>query len=113
MGAGHYDAEIAETVGIPGAYDNGPLRAGWLSQLVTNWMGDWGDLVRLDYSLRLFNVVGDVNTVKGRVSAKRRSGEEALVDLDIAVENHRGLRSAEGTATVRLPVRHAAAAGSR
>jgi acyl dehydratase len=113
MGAGHYDAEIAESVGIPGAYDNGPLRAGWLSQLITNWMGDWGDLVRLEYSLRLFNVVGDVNTVKGRVSTKRMAGEEGLIDLDVAIENHRGLRSGEGTATVRLPVRHAASAGSR
>jgi acyl dehydratase len=105
MGAGHYDAEIAQSVGIPGAYDNGPLRAGWLSQLVTNWMGDWGDLVRLEYSLRLFNVVGDVNTVKGRVTGKRRTATEAFVDVELAVENHRGLRSAEGSATVRLPTR--------
>lgn len=104
-GAGHYNAEIAESAGIPGAYDNGPLRAGWLSQLITNWMGDWGDLLRLDYSLRAFNVVGDVNSVQGKVVRKRMSGDDGLVDLEIAVANHRGLRSAQGSATVRLPVR--------
>ena len=104
-GAGHYNSELAQSGGIPGAYDNGPLRAGWLSQLITNWMGDWGDLVRLEYSLRFFNVVGDVSTAKGKVARKRMVGDDGLVDLEVAVENHRGLQSAQGVATVRLPVR--------
>jgi len=67
VGAGHYTSKSAESGGGPGPYDNGPLRGAWLSQLVVNWMGDSGDLKELQYSLRLFNLVGDVNTVKGRV----------------------------------------------
>ena len=37
---GHQDASIAHTVGMPGAYDNGPMRVGWMAHVVTNWMSD-------------------------------------------------------------------------
>jgi hypothetical protein len=94
--------DLAKEEGLPGAYDNGPLRGGWLGELVTNWMGDWGDLLRLQYQLRRLNVVGDVNVGKGTVRAKPEPG---IVELDIWIENHRAERSAIGTATVRLPMR--------
>lgn len=106
VGGGHYDAELAQSAGLPGAYDNGPLRGGWLSELIANWMGDWGDLLHLEYSLRLLNVVGDINTIKGKVRAKRQSDGESLVDLDVWVENERGQITAPGRATVRLPSKH-------
>jgi hypothetical protein len=105
MGAGHYDSELAQSGGIPGAYDNGPLRGGWLSQFVTNWAGDWADLKHLEYSLRLFNVVGDVNTVRGTIARKYLEAGEARVDVEIRVENQRGLASAQGKAVVALPRR--------
>jgi acyl dehydratase len=103
---GWHDPESArERYGVPMAFDNGPLRSGWLSQLVTNWMGDDGDLRRMQYSLRAFNVVGDVNTIKGSVVGKRLDQGDALVDLEIWVENDRGVRTVPGTATVKLPQR--------
>lgn len=102
-GEGHYDEDIAKSEGLPGLYDNGPLRGGWLSELVTNWAGDWGDLVRLSYELRRMNIVGDVNTVKGSVVRKLQREEDKLVEIAVSVQNHRGENSAIGTATVRLP----------
>jgi hypothetical protein len=68
-------------------------------------MGDDGDLRRMQYSLRAFNVVGDVNTIKGNVVSKRSDQGDGLVDLEIWVENDRGVRTVPGTATVRLPRR--------
>jgi acyl dehydratase len=100
---GYHDPAAASAEGVPGAFDNGPLRSAWLSQLVTNWIGDWGDLVHLEYTLRGFNVVGDVNTAKGRVIAKRSVNGKDLVDLELAIENDRAQKTALGKAVVALP----------
>lgn len=101
-GDGHYIEELAKDQGLPGMYDNGPLRGGWLGELVCNWMGDWGDLESLSYRLGRFNLVGDVNTGRGMVASKPSPG---TVDLEIWIENHRAERTAVGRATVRLPRR--------
>jgi acyl dehydratase len=100
---GYHDPAAASAEGVPGAFDNGPLRSAWLSQLITNWMGDWGDLLHFQYSLRGFNVVGDVNTAKGRVLGKRDADGKSVVDLGVWIENGRSQRTAFGNAVVALP----------
>jgi acyl dehydratase len=112
LGAGnpaaeHLDPGLAAASGLPGPYDNGPLRGGWLSQVVTDWCGDWGDLIRLDYRLAMLNIVGDTNIAKGVVRAKQPGTDASsrTVDLDVWIENDWGHRTAYGSATVRLPLR--------
>lgn len=103
----HVDPELARAHGIPGMYDNGPLRGGWLGQVVTDWAGDWADLRQLTYRLSRYNVVGDVNTVGGSVLEKLEPADDrsGLVRLGVWVTNDWGQRTAEGTAVVRLPRR--------
>jgi acyl dehydratase len=105
--AEHLEPELAAASGLPGPYDNGPLRGGWLSQVVTDWCGDWGDLTRLDYRLAMLNVVGDTNIAKGIVRAKSpgTGASSGTVEVDVWVENDWGHRTAYGSATVRLPRR--------
>lgn len=102
-GASHYEPELAKSSGLPGAYDNGPLRGGWLSEAITNWMGNWGDLIHLEYSLRHMNLVGDINAVRGTVARKYTVDGDGLVDLELWIENQRDERTANAKATVRLP----------
>lgn len=103
--AGHFDAEIAREIGMPAAYDNGWMRANWISQLLTNWAGDWGFVTRLDVRLPAANYVGDLTTLTGRVTARLVDGPRHLVALDCVGINQRGETTTVASAEVRLPSR--------
>ena len=90
---------------MPGQFDFGPQRVCWLSQIVTNWMGDDGTLKRLHASVRHPNVVGDTNTVFGEVVKKYEEAGGHLVEINVRNKNQSGLPTAHGTATVALPSR--------
>ncbi len=103
---GRFDEEHArKRRNMPGQFDYGPQRACWLSQLATDWMGDDGVLKRMETRVRHPNVVGDTNTVFGKVARKYAYGDELLVDLDVWNENQAGLTTALSRITVALPGR--------
>ncbi len=101
----HWEEEFAHKVGAPGAYDYGPERCSWLSHLVTNWIGDAGQLVHLYSEIRRHNPAGDLLTIDGQVSAKREEGGRHLVDFELEAYNQDGELSCRGTATAALPAR--------
>ncbi len=103
--AGHFDTEIAHEVGMPGPYDVGWARMCWAGHFVTNWIGDMGFTRKLGGRVTKPNVVGDMTKMQGRVTAKRKEGGEALVDIEWWGENQLGINNCNGTATVRLPTR--------
>lgn len=105
-GGGRFDSEHAQKRrNMPGQFDFGPQRVCWLSQIVTDWMGDDGVLKKLHASIRHPNVVGDTNTVYGEVTKKSEADGEHLVELQVRNENQSGLATALGTAVVALPSR--------
>ncbi len=105
-GGGRFDEEHArKRRNMPGQFDFGPQRVCWLSQIVTDWMGDAGTLKKLNASIRHPNVVGDTNTVYGEVTKKYVEGDKYLVELQVQNQNQAGLATAFGTATVELPSR--------
>ena len=101
----HEDAKAAESAGVPGAYDIGAQRNCWLGTVVTNWMGDEGFMTRLYAEYRRFNIFGDVQWGKGKVTGKRVANGSHLVDMDVWFENQRGEVTTPGHATVSLPSR--------
>jgi acyl dehydratase len=105
-GGGRFDLEHAQKRrNMPGQFDFSPQRVCWLSQIVTDWMGDDGNLQRLNVAVRHPNVVGDTNTVYGKVTAKRVVDGKNLVEVQIENRNQAGLATALGSATVALPSR--------
>ncbi len=105
-GGGRFDEEHArKRRNMPGQFDFGPQRVCWLSQMVTDWMGDDGILRKLNASIRHPNIVGDTNTVYGEVSKKFTTDDEHLVELQLSNKNQSGLATALGTAIVSLPCR--------
>ncbi|MFD0661708.1 FAS1-like dehydratase domain-containing protein [Thermocatellispora tengchongensis] len=84
-------------------FDYGPQRICWMIQAVTDWMGDHGDLLRIDTRLRRPNLVGDMNTVQGTVKRTYRDGGDLLAEIDLVNVNQEDVVTAGGTATVRLP----------
>lgn len=103
---GHQDAKVAVSeLGMPGPYDNGPQRIGFVAGAVTNWMGDDGEMKELSVRLKLPVIFGDVTYTGGTVTGKRREGGVHLVDLDLWAKNQLGQRTATGRAVVALPAR--------
>jgi acyl dehydratase len=101
----HWSNEMARAVGVPAAYDYGPERISWLAHLVTDWMGDDGELRRLNVQVRKHNVVGDLTRCNGRVLRTYREGGEHLVECEVHGVNQRGERNCMGMAVVALPSR--------
>ena len=107
----HWDHDYARQAGVPFAYDYGPERISWLAHLLTNWMGDDGFLCQLNVQVRRFNMVGDLTTCHGTVTAKA-CHPSPRVHCDVWAENQRGERTAFGTATVELPSRASSSQGA-
>jgi MaoC dehydratase-like protein len=99
----HWEDELARAIGAPGAYDYGPERIAWLSQLMTDFIGDAGFLVRLNAQVRRFNVVGDTTWCSGEVTGKSVDGDRHLIECRLWAENQRGETTAMGTAMASLP----------
>jgi acyl dehydratase len=104
--AGHFDEEIAHEIGMPGAYDQGWMRANWMGHLVTNWCGDDGWVRHLDVRLHQPNLVGDATWCRGVVRDKSEVDGERLVEIETWGETQRGERNMSGRALIRLPSRH-------
>jgi acyl dehydratase len=101
----HWDDALARAVGVPSAYDYGPERVAWLGHLVTNWMGDAGELRRLSVQVRRHNLIGDTTWCRGTVTARALAGDAGEVTLALSAVNQRGETIAAGQAVVVLPRR--------
>jgi acyl dehydratase len=96
---GHQNSAVAREIGMPGAYNNGPQKCGWMAHPVLNWMGDSGRLATLTVRLRRPDIFGDTVRCSGTVTAV----EGTEVSIDLVARNQLGEVTAEGSATVVLP----------
>lgn len=99
----HTMTDVARGAAVPYAYDIGTQRNSWLIHALTNWMGDDGFLKKLNASYRRFNVYGDTQFAKGKVTKKYIQNGEHLVDVEVWCENQRGEVTAPGEGTIVLP----------
>ena len=97
----HFDESYTTQVEQhPGIVVDGPLQGDWLSQVVTEWLGDDGELVELEYSNRRAAYVGERLRAGGKVvevDRKRRT-----VTLEIFIKTTDETVIAPGRAVVRL-----------
>ena len=94
----HYDQAFARGVGLPGVILHGLLKAAFLGQQVTDWLGDRGTLKSFEVSYRGIDEPGRPYTCRGRVSAVQ--GSE--VELEVWGEDADGKRTTVGSATVLI-----------
>ncbi len=81
----HMDDEAGRAQGFPGAFGMGNLMWSYLHNLVRDWMGDDGRIVKMGCSFRSPNLRGMTVEARGTVIAVRDEGGEKLVDLDLTV----------------------------
>ena len=102
----HYDHHFAVNAGLKeGVIVHGLLTAGWLAQMLTDWLPSPTALKKFGVSYRVMARPGDTITCKGRIVNKYEKDGEHLVDCEISAENQRGEKCAVGTATAALPTR--------
>jgi acyl dehydratase len=94
----HYDQAYAHSVGLPGVILHGLLKAAFLGQLVTDWLGDQGTLKAFEVSYRGVDVPGHPYRCRGRVT--KVDGKD--VEVEVWGEDDAGKRTTAGTATVEL-----------
>jgi hydroxyacyl-ACP dehydratase HTD2-like protein with hotdog domain len=94
----HYDQDYARSVGLPGVILHGLLKASFLGQLVTDWLGERGTLKTFEVSYRGIDVPGRPYRCRGKVT----SIEGSRVELEIWGEDPAGNRTTVGTATVDM-----------
>jgi hydroxyacyl-ACP dehydratase HTD2-like protein with hotdog domain len=94
----HYDQAYAQSVALPGVILHGLLKAAFLGQLVTDWLGDRGDLKTFEVSYRGIDVPGRPYRCRGRVT--RVQGDQ--VELEVWGEDPDGQRTTIGNATVEM-----------
>jgi hydroxyacyl-ACP dehydratase HTD2-like protein with hotdog domain len=94
----HYDQAFAQSVALPGVILHGLLKAAFLGQLVTDWLGDRGTLKTFDVSYRGIDVPGKPYRCRGRIT--KVEGDD--VELEVWGEDPEGQKTTLGTATLEL-----------
>lgn len=94
----HYDQDFARSVSLPGVILHGLLKAGYLGQLLTDWVGDRGTLKTFEVSYRGIDVPGEPYRCRGRIT--KVDGKQ--VELEVWGEDPSGQKTTIGTATVEL-----------
>jgi acyl dehydratase len=103
----HWEKEWANQLGIPISYDYGAMRETFLTNILTNWIGDDGWLWKISCQHRKFVYEGDTYWMKGRVTDKKLTDAGGEVHVDVWVENQHGTITSPGNAVVLLPTRKA------
>lgn len=99
----HYDKDYALAQGLPNVVVHGPLKLALIGRLLMGFCGPQGWLQRFNCRYLALDVPGTTLQVGATVTAVRPESGEA--ELDVAVVNEKGVTTAAGTATVRLPRR--------
>jgi acyl dehydratase len=104
----HHDRDYAQGVGLPDVIIQGSMKAAYLGQLVTDWMGEWGTLKRFAVQYRGVDAPGKPLTAEGVVTKTQLQDGNGYVECDLWLENVHGEKTTRGTATITLPLRHSA-----
>lgn len=103
----HMEDKAAQAMGGPAVFSMGNLRFAYLYNLLTNWLGQDGDIRRVSCQYRGLHVQEDTLTCTGKILDKYEMAGEHLVELEVAIVNQRGENTAPGKAIVVLPSRSA------
>lgn len=99
----HWDAAVSSAFGMQQPFDWGIMRSAYMMHLISDWMGDDAILVDVRDRIRAINVLGNVTTVSGEVTAIDTDNGWPEVTVEIRCTNQDGVVMSSATARVRLP----------
>jgi acyl dehydratase len=98
----HWDEWLWREIGFPLGYDIGTQRISWFAHLLSDWVGDAGQLKTMTVWLRDPNWLYDLTWCGGRILEKSCVAGEPTVRLELWGVNQRGHTHTTGDATVVL-----------
>ncbi|MBI2853616.1 MAG: acyl dehydratase [Chloroflexi bacterium] len=101
----HYNHFAALAQKLPGIIVHGKLKTSYLCQMLTDWIGDQGNVVKISCQHRGMDVPDHQLKIGGRVTGVFQKDGQNLVECEIWVENDKGQKTVPGAATVSLPTR--------
>ena len=101
----HYDIEVAKQRGLPDIVVQGPLKAAFLTEVLSNWAGLRGNVKRFSCTYKGMDFRGVELRIGGVVSKKYVADGERLVDCELWIVNAKGEKNTIGSGTVVLPTK--------
>lgn len=98
----HYDKEYALHEGYPDVLVQAELHGAFLIQLVTDWIGEEGNLTKFSWINRAVAIPGDTLTCKGKIVSKYIKEGKYYIECELWEENQKGEMCARGSATAIL-----------
>lgn len=102
----HHNTEIAQSQGAPEMYANNVFIQSWWERAVREYIGLDGQIRKVGpFRMKIFNVVGETSTTRGRVLRKWQENGDNLVELEIWTESPKGTSVGPGPVIATLPAR--------
>jgi acyl dehydratase len=102
---GHVQPRYARLIGMPRGYGYGATMGAWILDYLTNWSGEWGEIVHSNAQYRNPAFTGDATFLNGTVTGKDidpNTGHH-LAFVEYTMTNQRDAVMAKGTAEISLP----------
>jgi acyl dehydratase len=96
----HMDDDAGKAAGMSGAFGMGNLQWAYLHNVVRDWLGDRGRILRLECQFRAVNTKGQSVESRGRVRAIEQREDGLHVELEIWTQDQHGTVLAPGRCTV-------------
>ena len=102
---GHVQPRYARLIGMPRGYGYGATMGAWILDYLTNWSGEWGEIVHSNAQYRNPAFTGDATFLNGSVTGKDidPSTGHHLVFVEYTMTNQKDAVMAKGTAEISLP----------
>jgi hydroxyacyl-ACP dehydratase HTD2-like protein with hotdog domain len=102
----HYSKDAAINEGLPDVVVQRALIGNFLARLITDWIGDAGELRKLTWKVTRSALPGRDITCRGKITDKLDLDGEECVVCEVTASNEDDELIASGEATVTLKVRH-------
>jgi acyl dehydratase len=102
----HYDQDFARNNnGLPDVIVHGRLKAAFLTNMITDWIGELGVVRKLNVRYKEVDPARLPIVCRGRVATKYQQDGESMVECEVWTENQNGQQTTTGSFVVSLPSR--------
>lgn len=105
---GHVQQKYAQLIGLPRAYGYGASMGAWMLDYLSNWCGEWSDIIHSKVSYRTPAMTGDLAILNGTVTSVGIDvlTGQPLANVHVVMTNQNDENLAAGYAQIRLPTEH-------
>jgi acyl dehydratase len=102
---GHVQQKYAQLIGMPRGYGYGASMGAWILDYLSNWGGEWTDIVHSKMSYRSPALTGDLSRLDGEVVEVKHDDPSGrpLVSVKVSMTNQNGDELAAGVAELLMP----------